>query len=84
VAEFEQKWLPAGQPANESPLGTGDIQSLADLSNSLETVRSTRIVPITRQAVLALGIATLIPVSPLLLTVIPAEELAKHLLKLLV
>jgi hypothetical protein len=34
--------------------------------------------------VLSLGIATLIPVSPLLLTVIPAEELAKHLLKLLV
>jgi hypothetical protein len=84
VAEFEQKWLPQGQPARESPLGTGDIQSLADLSNSLETVRSTRIVPITRQAVLSLGIATLIPVSPLLLTVIPAEELAKHLLKLLV
>jgi hypothetical protein len=84
VAEFEERWLPAGRPADDSPLGTGDIQSLADLSNSMETLRATRIVPITRQAVIALALATLLPIAPLLLTVIPAEELATRLLKLLV
>jgi len=84
VAEFQQKWLPGGRPAAESPLGSGDIQSLADLANSLETVKNTRPVPITRQAVVALTAATLIPIAPLMLTVIPAEELAKHLLKLLI
>ena len=82
VSDFERTWLPGGLPAEASPLGSGDIQSLADLSNSLETVRSTRLVPITRQAVMTLVVATLVPLVPLLLTVIPAEELARRLLKL--
>jgi hypothetical protein len=82
VSDFEHTWLPGGLPAEASPLGSGDIQSLADLSNSLETVRATRLVPITRQAVMTLVVATLVPVAPLLLTVIPAEELARRLLKL--
>jgi hypothetical protein len=82
VGEFERKWLPDGVPAQESALGTGDIQSLADLSNSMETVRETRIVPITRDSVMALVVATLLPIAPLMLTVIPARDLAKQLLKL--
>jgi hypothetical protein len=83
VRDFEAKWLPDGVPAAESPLGEGDIQSLADLSNSLAAARATRTVPVTRDAVLKLALAALAPVAPLLLTVIPAEELAKRLLKLL-
>ena len=68
--------------------GSTAISSLTPLLSDpdrevrLETVRSTRLVPITRQAVMTLAVATLIPVSPLLLTVIPAEDLARHLLKL--
>jgi hypothetical protein len=83
VREFEAKWMPAGLPAADSLLGTGDIQSLADLANSMEVVRACRIVPITREAIIMLAVATLIPVSPLLLTVIPLEEVGKHLLKML-
>jgi hypothetical protein len=84
VTEFESKWIPGGLPATSSPLGTGDIQSLADLASSFETIRSTRPVPITRETVLTLVIATLLPVAPLLLTVIPARDLARQLLKLIV
>ena len=40
------------------------------------------LVPITRQAVMTLIVATLVPLAPLLLTAIPAEELARRLLKL--
>ena len=83
VRDFEAKWIPGGTPASESPLGQGDIQSLADLNNSLAAARATRSVPVTRDAVLKLGMAVLAPLAPLLLTVIPAEELAKRLLKLL-
>jgi hypothetical protein len=82
--EFEAKWLPGGLPAGETALGTGDIQSLADLGNSVEALNSTRVVPITRQSIATLVIATLLPIAPLLLTVIPARELATRLLKLLV
>ena len=84
VVEFEAKWLPSGRPADTSPLGSKDIESLGELSTSLDALRSTRVVPITRQAITLLVAATLIPIAPLLLTVIPAEELAKHLLKLVI
>lgn len=82
--EFEGRWLPQGLPAGESPLGTGDIQSLADLANSYEVLKATRPVPVTRDAAMALVLAVLIPISPLLLTMIPAHELAKQLLKLVI
>ncbi len=83
VRDFEAAWLPGGTPAATSPLGTGDIQSLADLSNSMEGLRAARVVPVTRDAVVMLVGATLLPVAPLLLTVLPAEEIAKQLLKML-
>jgi len=82
--EFETTWLPNDMPAQASPLGSSDIQSLADLGGSFERMRATRVVPITRDAIVGLGIATLIPLAPLLLTVIPAEEIAKRLFSMLV
>jgi hypothetical protein len=83
VSQFEQRWMPGGKPAAESPLGSGDIQSLADISNAMSAMKSTRIVPITRDAIVSLALAVLLPIAPLLLTVIPAEEMATRLLKLL-
>ena len=83
MREFEAKWLPAGTPARASALGTGDVQSLADLANSYATQRATRSFPVTRDAIVALAAATLAPLAPLLLTVVPAEELATRLLKLI-
>lgn len=81
--DFESTWLPNGMPAAASPLGSSDIQSLADLGGSFERMRGTRAVPITRDAIVALGIATLIPVAPLLLTVVPAEQIMKRLFSML-
>ena len=43
VREFDTKWLRGGAPAEEALVGSGDIQSLADLSNSFEVVRTMRI-----------------------------------------
>lgn len=83
VRDFEATWLPGGVPSGASPLGAADIQSLADLGNSIESARATKTVPITRDAVVGLALATLVPLSPLLLTVLPAEEIATRLLKLL-
>jgi hypothetical protein len=82
--EFQSRWLPGGLPDGESPLGSADIQSLADLGNAYETIKGTRPLPITKQSVVSLVVATLIPIAPLLLTVVPAKELAKHLLKLVI
>lgn len=83
VREFDAKWLRGGAPANEPLLGSGDIQSLADLGNSYEVVRSMRIVPIKRDDVLRLVGATLAPIVPLALTMMSLEELLKKLLGVL-
>jgi hypothetical protein len=44
VMDFEQKWLPA-KVNDEQLLGSGDIQSLADLGNSFAVVREMRVIP---------------------------------------
>jgi hypothetical protein len=83
VREFDTKWLRGGAPPAEGLIGSADIQSLADLGNSFEIVRTMRAALVTRDATLQLGIATLIPLAPLLLTIMPLEELLKKLFGIL-
>jgi hypothetical protein len=83
VQEFDTKWLRGAAPANEPLVGSADIQSLADLSNSYEVVRSMRIAPVTRDAIVSVAAMTLVPVAPLLLTMMPLEELLKKLFAIL-
>jgi hypothetical protein len=79
VRAFDTKWLRGGASPDEQLLGSGDIQSLADLGNSLEVVRSMRTFPITREAIVRLAVATFAPIIPLALTMMPLEELLKKL-----
>jgi hypothetical protein len=79
VREFDAKWLRGGASADKPLVGSGDIQSLADLANSFAVVRSMRMAPVTREAVLQLTAATLAPVAPLALTMMSLEELLKTL-----
>jgi len=83
VREFDTKWIRGGAPAEEPLVGSGDIQSLADLGNSFEVVRSMRLAPVTKEAILQLAAATLAPVVPLALTMMSLEELLKKLLGIL-
>jgi len=80
VREFDAKWLRGGAPADEPFVGSGDIQSLADLGNSFEVVRTMHMAPVTKDAILRLAAAVLVPIVPLLLTMMPWEELLKKLL----
>jgi hypothetical protein len=83
VREFDSKWLRGGAPPGEPLVGSGDIQSLADLNNSFEIVRTMGIAPITKDAVVRLAAAALLPIVPLALTMMPLEELLKKLLGIL-
>ena len=83
VREFDGKWLRGGAPAGEPFVGSADIQSLADLANSYEVVRTMRLAPITKEAILRLTAAALVPIVPLLLTMMPFEELAAKLFGIL-
>lgn len=82
--EFSAKWIHGTPPAGETLIGNSDIQSLADLGNSYDKVRGMSIVPITRGAVAQLVVAALLPLVPLLLTLISFEELLKRIVKILV
>ena len=79
VREFDGKWLRGGAAPGEPLVGTADLQSLADLGNSFEVVKGMRLAPVTRDAILQLAAATLLPVVPLLLTMMPWDELLKQL-----
>ncbi|HTK92803.1 MAG TPA: hypothetical protein VL948_21400 [Verrucomicrobiae bacterium] len=81
VREFDDKWIRGAAPPGEPLIGSADIQSLADLANSYEVVRSMSMVPFTRNTVVQLAVATLLPVAPLLLTMISLDELMKRLLQ---
>jgi hypothetical protein len=83
VREFDTKWLRGGAPEGEPLLGAADIQSLADLTNSLEVVRTMSSLPISKEAVVRLAVATVLPLLPLTLTIMPLEELVKRLFGML-
>lgn len=79
VRDFDGKWLRGGAPAGEPVLGSSDIQSLADMGNSYAVVGEMRPLPVSRDAVIRLSAATLLPLAPLLLTVMPLEEALRRL-----
>jgi len=83
VRDFDDKWLRGGAPADEPLVGSADVQSLADMGNSFEVVRTMRLVPVTKEAVFQLAAATLAPVVPLALTMMSLEDLLKKLFGIL-
>jgi hypothetical protein len=83
VREFNRKWLCGETRPDEPLMGSADIQSLADLGNSFEVPQSMRIVPFGLNAVLQLGMITLAPVLPLLLTIFSPEEILDKVLNML-
>jgi hypothetical protein len=81
VDSFEQKWVGHEVGPCEELLGTGDIQSLADLGNSYAMVREMRPVPFGLEDITRLAAATAAPLVPLLLTIFSPEELIVRILK---
>jgi hypothetical protein len=79
VRDFDAKWLRGAAPAGEPLVGSADIQSLADLNNSFAVIKEMRVVPVTKQAIFQLAVATVAPFAPLLLTMMPLEDLLKKL-----
>jgi len=82
VRGFDGKWLRGGAQESEPLMGSADIQSLADMGNSFAVVRTMRLAPIGRDAVLELAACVLVPLAPLLLTIMPVEDLLRKLLGL--
>ena len=83
VEEFEDKWVGRNTADIDEFLGSGDIQSLADLGNSYAAVREMRPVPFDLQDIARLAAATAVPLLPLGLMVFSLEELVTRIVKIL-
>jgi hypothetical protein len=82
VRAFRDQWLGDGAPPADALLGSGDIQSLADLGNSFGAAEQMRIAPIKPAALLYFAAAFFLPIAPLLLTMMSVEKLLGRLLGL--
>lgn len=79
--DFQEKWVLGHGTGSEKLLGTGDIQSLADLGNSYAEVYDMRIVPFGLRDVSRLAAATAAPMVPLLLLVWSPEPAIMRVMK---
>jgi hypothetical protein len=81
---FYRRWVAKTEPTKEPLLGTGDIQSLADLGNSFDIIRKMRVLPMESLDFIGFVLPGLIPALPLMAMVIPIGVMVKGLFKLIV
>jgi hypothetical protein len=80
---FVEKWIRGRAPADEPLLGTGDIQSLADLGNSYQYARQMKPVPFDLRTIIQMSVLAAAPMLPLLPLVMPIADILKMLSKAL-
>lgn len=82
---FENKWIKKNMPDNSEPLlGNADIQSLADMSNSVKMVQDQLIIPLRISTFIAFFVVLIIPYLPLLLLRYTSEEILQGILNFFV
>jgi hypothetical protein len=80
VREFRDKWIAGTPPPDEPLIGSGDIQSLADLGNSFTGAQQMRVIPIRLMGVAYFLAAFLAPMAPLLFTMMSVDKLISSLI----
>jgi hypothetical protein len=80
---FVEKWIRGKAPADEPLLGTGDIQSLADLGNSYQYARQMKPIPFDLRTIIQMSVIAAVPMLPLLPLVMPIADILKMLSKAL-
>lgn len=83
VKDFDNKWIARTSRDGEELLGTSDIQSLADISNSYAVIVQMGIVPFRLSHVAIIAAFTIAPLLPLTLFIFSLEELLDKLVQIL-
>lgn len=81
IQHVDQKWL-SGQPPKED-VGI-DFRAVAHMGSSVSAVRQMSIVPLYKDDLLKLLVAALLPLLPLLATLVPMDEVLTLVLKMFV
>jgi hypothetical protein len=74
---FEAKWIDGDGALDgtvEDPLGSPDVSSLADLSASYQIIQEMRPVPVTKQSIVPLVLAALLPFVAVAATQVPFKQ----------
>jgi len=82
--DFDDKWIAAKGRRRGLILGSADVQSLSDMKNSYEGISDMRTILPDRRSISVLLIAYLLPLVPLIATVMPLRQIVIQLFKLLV
>lgn len=83
VSEFDDKWVRSAGPVDRPLLGSPDLRSLADMGNSYQLVKNMLFVPVTRQTMAFLVGDVVLPLLPLVLTMVSVGALMQRLLKII-
>lgn len=81
VRSFDRKWIRG--TATEDLLGSGDIQSLADMGTSFEVVRTMQPIPVELRHVIIVALWMILPMVPVIATVVPIQTMLERLLSLI-
>ena len=81
--EFDHKWIHFSERPSEPLLGSGDIQSLADLGNSYQIIEEMSIAPITKGLVIKLAVLAAAPLIPVIIAVTPTSQIVNAILKMI-
>jgi len=76
---FDSRWIREKSIADHVIANTSEIQGLADMANSYRIVEKMQSIPIKRNDIIILAAATVAPLFPLMLTMMPLSELIKML-----
>jgi hypothetical protein len=82
VREFDRKWVRGEGGKKEEMLGTGDIQSLADIGNSFSVIREMKVLPIEMRHVVAVVALMYLPMIPIIATVVPIQKMVSGLINI--
>jgi len=81
---FHRKWVHGENPGEDPMLGTPEISSLADLGAAYDMLAEMRSTAFDPADAIVLLLAALVPMAPLLLTIMPLDKLLELVSKLLV
>jgi hypothetical protein len=82
VDDFRRKWTQHAPRETEQLLGTPDIQSLADLGNAFQSISKIRLLLFGKEETMRLTVFLVLPLLPLILTIVPLKQIVDWLMKL--
>jgi len=80
---FEARWLKERRLVASDALSAPDFSATIDLYSVVSAVYTVRIIPVKARSLFKLVVSTLIPFFPVLLTLMPAQDLLHFAAKLL-